>query len=144
MTHNLLNFNDTKTNIIYLTSPNCVKSLKAPPLQRGVSSIRHNGFVENLGLTFYKCINIYEHVVAVCIAAYYHLKNIHCLKRLYHIFYYNINRLHRIQNSAARIVKYTRNYYHIIQSFQNLHWLPVRLRIHFKMLLKPVINLSMT
>ena len=75
---------------------------------------------------------MHEHVTSVCRAAYYHLKNIHCLNAfltqetlvtvvhafvtsridyciflLYCISDYNINRLQRIQNSAARIVTNT-------------------------------------
>jgi len=43
--------------------------------------------------------------------------------------------LQRIQNSAARIVTNTRKYDHITPILQKLHWLPVRQRIHFKILL---------
>ena len=90
-------------------------------------------------------------------AAYYHLKNIHCLKAfltqealvtvihafvtsridycnslLYGISDYDINGLQRIQNSAARIVTNTRKCHLITPILQTLHWLPVRQRIHFK------------
>jgi len=34
---NLLRLNDNKTNILYLASPHCVKSLKTPALQMGTS-----------------------------------------------------------------------------------------------------------
>ena len=123
----------------------------------GASSITPNGSVKNLGVIFNQCINMHEHVTSVCRAAYYHLKNIHCLKAfltqespvtvvhafvtsrigycnslLYGISDYNINRLQRIQNSAARIVTTTRKYDHITTILQNLHWLPVRQRIPFQ------------
>jgi len=42
----------------------------------GASSNIPNGSVKNLGVIF----NMYEHVTSVCQAAYYHLKNIYCLK----------------------------------------------------------------
>ena len=42
LTQNLLKLNDNKTNILYLASPHCVKSLKTPALQMGVSSITLN------------------------------------------------------------------------------------------------------
>jgi len=74
--------NANKTNIIYLESPHCVKSLKTPALQMGASSITPNWSVNNLGVIFDKCINMYGHVTSVCRAAYYHLKNIHCLEAL--------------------------------------------------------------
>ena len=41
--------NDNKTNILYLTSPHCVKSLKTPALQMGVSSITPNGSKKSRG-----------------------------------------------------------------------------------------------
>ena len=52
MTQNLLKPNDNKTNILYLTSPHCVKSLKTTALQMGASSITPNGSVSNLGVIF--------------------------------------------------------------------------------------------
>jgi len=94
---------------------------------------------------------MYEHVTLVCRAAYYHLMNTHCLKTLltqetlvtivhafvtYSIYYcnslvygisdYTINRLQRIQNSAARILTNTRKYDHITPILQKLLWLPVK------------------
>ena len=45
MTQNLLKLNDNKTNILYLASPHCVKSLKTPALQMGASSIIPNGSI---------------------------------------------------------------------------------------------------
>ena len=148
MTQNLLKLNDNKTNILYLASPHCVKSLKTPAIQIGAFSITPNGSVKNLCF-FNQCINMYEHVTSVCWAAYYHLKNIHCLKTfltqealvtvvhafvtsridycnslLYGISDYNINQ--RIQNSAARIVTDTGKYDNITPILQKLHWLPVR------------------
>ena len=67
-------------NILYLASPHCVKSLTTSALRMGASSITPNGSVKNLGIIFDQCINMHEHVTSVCRAAYYHLKNIHCLK----------------------------------------------------------------
>ena len=39
MTQNLLKLNENKTNILYLASPHCVKSLKTPALQMGASRL---------------------------------------------------------------------------------------------------------
>jgi len=80
MTQNFLRLNDNKTNILYLASPHRVKSLKTPALQMGASSITPNGSVKVIGAILDQCMNMYEYVTSVCRAAYYHLKNIHCLK----------------------------------------------------------------
>jgi hypothetical protein len=44
-------------------------------------------------------------------------------------------KLQRVQNAAARLVTSTRKYDHITRILRELHWLPVKFRIHFKLLL---------
>jgi len=61
MTQNLLRLNDNKTNVIYLASPHCVKSIKTPSLQMGASSITCNRSLKYVGSYFLN---------------YYHIKNI--------------------------------------------------------------------
>ena len=46
-----------------------------------------------------------------------------------------IAKLQRLQNSAARIVSRTRKYEHITPVLIKLHWLLIKLRIQFKVLL---------
>ena len=123
-------------------------------------SITPNGSLNNLGVILDQYINMYEKVTSVCRAAYYHLNNIHCSKSfltqeslanvvhafvtfsieyckypLYGTFNYNINRLQRIQNSTARTLTNTRIYDHITPIYQKLHWLSVRQRVHFNIVL---------
>ena len=46
-----------------------------------------------------------------------------------------INKLQRVQNACARLVYNESKFYHIPPLLVNLHWLPVRYRIEFKVLL---------
>jgi len=46
-----------------------------------------------------------------------------------------LHKLQRIQNTAARIITRTRRYDHIRPVLYNLHWLPIKRRIDFKVLL---------
>ena len=46
-----------------------------------------------------------------------------------------LNKLQLIQNNAARIVKKANRYCHITPLLQDLHWLPIKFRIQFKLLL---------
>ena len=46
-----------------------------------------------------------------------------------------IAQLQRLQNSAARIVSRTKKYEHITHVLIKLHWLPIKFRIQFKVLL---------
>ncbi len=46
-----------------------------------------------------------------------------------------INNLHMVQNAAARVLTRTRKYDHISPVLSTLHWLPIKHRIDFKILL---------
>ena len=109
-------------------------------------------FDENLGM--------HQHVSKVCRTAYFHLHKIarirnylnhraactlihafitshidYCNSLLYGIPSYLLNKLQRVQNSAARLVLHLRKYEHITPALVQLHWLPVKFRINFKVLL---------
>jgi len=47
----------------------------------------------------------------------------------------SINKLQRIQNTAARIVTRTSRQSHITPILKDLHWLPVKYRVQFKILM---------
>jgi len=160
MTQNMLKLNDDKTDIIYMTSSHYAKSLKTPGLDIGESCINPSNTVKNLGVLFDKCLTMNDQVTSVCRAAYYHLKNIRSLKPflstkalitvvhafitsridycnslLYGMSDYNTNRLQKVQNCAARIVSNTRKYDHITPVLKELHWLPVKYRVWYKIIL---------
>ncbi len=46
-----------------------------------------------------------------------------------------INKLQIVQNAAARVLKRTRKHDHISPVMSTLHWLPIKHRIDFKILL---------
>ena len=46
-----------------------------------------------------------------------------------------LTKLHRAQNAAARMLTRTRKFDHISPILKQLHWLPIRQRIQFKLLL---------
>ncbi len=101
-----------------------------------------------------------SHVSSICKTAFFHLKNISKLRPmlstsnaeiLIHAFmtsrldYCNallggcsaclINKLQLVQNAAARVLTRTRKYDHISPVLSTLHWLPIKHRIDFKILL---------
>ena len=59
----------------------------------------------------------------------------YCNSLLYCVSDYNIRRLQKIQNCAARIITNTKRYDNITQVLRKLHWSPVRYRIQYKILL---------
>ena len=101
-----------------------------------------------------------HHVKKVCKNGYFHLKNIAGIRKnldkkdtekLVHAFisstldYGNallhgisgthLSKLQMLQNSAARLIEKLRKYDHIRETLIKLHWLPVKARIEFKILL---------
>jgi len=59
----------------------------------------------------------------------------HCNSLLFGLPNCELAKLQRVLNAAARLLTSTRKYDHITPVLRELHWLSVRYRIHFKMLL---------
>jgi hypothetical protein len=106
-------------------------------------------------------VNMSCHITKTCGAAFYWLHNIKRISKFLsrenlltviymplivtsRMDYYNgllyglpnteLIKLERVQNAAARLVTSTRKYDHITPILRELHWLPVKFRIHFKLL----------
>ena len=100
------------------------------------------------------------HVTKTCASAFYYLYNIRHIRkylsrestvRLVHAFItsrldycngllygapeYLIKKLQRVMNASARLVYCAPKYCHVTPLLRELHWLPVRLRVDFKILL---------
>ena len=117
--------------------------------------------IRNLGVTFDPTLSFLPHVNHITKTAFFHLRNIARLRpslsptaaeTLIHAFitsrldYCNsilygttnkvLNKLQYVQNSAARLpTNTTCSSDHITPVLHDLHWLPVKHRIHFKILL---------
>ena len=116
--------------------------------------------VRNLGVIFDPSLSFQSHIKSVTKSAFHHLKNISRLRSslsdsvtetLIHAFvtsrldYCNgvlsgvpsktLDRLQYVQNSAARVLTRTKPWQHITPTLIHLHWLPVKFRIQYKLLL---------
>ena len=114
----------------------------------------------NLGVIFDQDLSFTSHIKQISKSAFFHLRNIakirHILtqrdaERLVHAFvtsrldYCNsllsgcpntsLKSLQLIQNAAARVLTRTRKMDHISPVLASLHWLPVKSRVEFKVLL---------
>ena len=156
---NKLKLNDNKTEVIHITS-RFRTTEPINPIVIGNSAISPSDAARNLGVIFDKHMSMKAHVNKLCQSASFALRAIgqirHYLDRasaekLVHAFvtsrldYCNsllyglpdklINKLQRVQNSAARLVTRSKKRNHISHILQDLHWLPVKKRIVFKILL---------
>ena len=116
--------------------------------------------IRNLGSWFDSNFTMRSHVTKTCKAALYHLYNINRIRRflsreltesliyafvtsrldycnalLYGVPNNLIYKLQRVQNAAARLVFRAPRFCHITPLFVELHWLPVKFRIDFKIIL---------
>lgn len=160
MKGNHLKLNDSKTEFLVLGSKTQLRKIKNHGIKIGDTIIEASSSARNIGAIFDSNMNMKEHVNALCRACYFHIRNIgkvrHCLTKdaaatlmhafvsskldhmnvlLYGLPKYLIERLQKIQNNGARIVEKKKRREHISPVLKHLHWLPINVRIEFKMLL---------
>ena len=158
MSCNFLMLNSEKTKIIVLGPKNLRDSMSTATLD-GIT-LASSTTVRNLGVIFDQDLSFNSHIKQTSRTAFFHLRNITKIRRilsktdaekLIHAFvtsrldYCNsllsgcpnksIKTLQLIQNAAARVLTGTRKRDHISPVLASLHWLPVKFRIEFKILL---------
>ena len=123
----------------------------------GDSNIVSSNSARNLEVIFDKCINLDYYISSVCKSTYFHLRNIggirnilsndacaqlihslvtvrldYCNSILYGLSDNILYHLQKIQNTAAIILARLPRLSHISATLFDLHWLPIRYRITFK------------
>ena len=160
MIKNKLKINDDKTEFLIISSPYSRSSIPDCKLRVGTSEIERSLSAKNLGVMFDSHVSMESHIGLVCQSLHFHLKNIGDVRHLLteeatnqivhslissRLDYCNslmfglpdslIQRLQRMQNIAARIVPRCSKFSHFTPVLKSLHWLPVKSRIQFKILL---------
>jgi hypothetical protein len=161
MSQNKLKLNAAKTEIILLGPKKDLSTINITTISVAgtpVSVSLHP--IRNLGAILDPQLNMASHVNNTVKTANYHLRNVGRVRQLLTIEtakqviqslvisrldYCNsllagtptslIEKLQHVQNKAARIITKTRKHDHITPVLKDLHWLPVRCRINFKILL---------
>ena len=161
MINHKLKINDSKTEFLII----CSQFSKVTPsnltVTVGDTEISSSDKARNLGVIFDSFMNLEPHITQVCRVAYMHLSTVRKIRnfltdetasQLIHAFitsridYCNsilygmpdtiLSDLERIQNTAARILtKCGDRNYPSINLLKKLHWLPVRERITYKILI---------
>jgi len=124
------------------------------------SEMKTSANARDLGVTLDQCLTMSTHVSSLCKSASFVLKRIgnirqyldqpsteklvhafmsskldYCNSLLYGLPDKGISKIQRVQNSATRLVTKARRADHIMPILCKLHWLPVRKRFIFKILL---------
>jgi len=156
---NMLMLNDSKTEILHFKS-RFVQSVDIPSIQIGDSEVETTSAARNLGVILDSNMTMSNHVKSICKSASFALYRIGKIRnfldqqsteKLVHAFITSrldscnsllfglpdseLDKLQRVQNSAARLVTRVRGRCHMKPVLRRLHWLPIRKRILFKILL---------
>ena len=161
MSQNKLKLNADKTEVLVMGTPQMRAKISIPSITvNGVIVPVLNEPVGNLGAVFDPNMNMSAHVSKGIKSANYHLRNIGKIRKFLNtdttksaivslvtsrLDYCNgllcgitdemLCRLQKVQNNAARVVSGSKKYDHITPVLKDLHWLPIRKRIEFKILL---------
>lgn len=160
MTANMLKLNNDKTEFFIAISPHNKQRMPPVTLQVGPDIIHSSETVRNLGVIFDTHMTMTSHISSICGSLNTHLRNITRIRRyldsdtcnhivrslvLSRLDYGNalllgsnqtdIARLQRLQNWGAKLIFRATKYDHASPFLQQLHWLPVKERIAFKILM---------
>ena len=155
-----LKLNDEKTEVIMITSPHCRNKLSLSNFQVDNTNVIPASSVRNIGAIFDNSMSMKTHINNVCKSVSFHLHNIGKVRKyitrkaceqLVHslvssrIDYANsllfgvpesqTKRLQHLFSIAARIITLSSKTDHITPILRTLHWLPVKQRIVYKILL---------
>lgn len=155
MAINFLSFNANKTEVMIFGGTNGTRSIELGALAQYNKSV-----ITNLGVKIDADLNFDSQIRAVVKTGFFQLRQLAKVKpfveqrqfeTVIHAFitsrldYCNalfvgvsgssLARLQMVQNAAARLLTGVRKYEHITPVLASLHWLPVRYRINFKILL---------
>ncbi len=155
----MLKLNNDKTEVMLFSSRYCQQTA-SPSVRIGDDVITPSSSVRNLGVTYDKSLTMDKHINAVSRSCYAQLRNIgqirrfldqdstkslihalvtsrldYCNALLYGLPDVAVAKLQRIQNTAARIITRTSRYEHITPVLQGLHWLPIKRRMEYKIIM---------
>ena len=160
MRDNFLKLNDEKTEFMLFGSSSQLAKISVPHITIGDTDVSVASKARDLGVIFDSTMSLDSHVSSVVRCTSFHIHTIGKIRKyltskaaeqivhsvitsrldmgnalLFGLPQSQIDRLQRIQNSAARIVTLSRKACHITPVLRELHWLPVKFRIIYKMLL---------
>jgi len=158
MIRNKLKLNNDKSDVLFLRARHRpLPSIGS--LMVGNETISPKCSARNIGVIFDDTLSMEKQVTSMCKGAFFHLRNIakvrrylsydacetlihalitmkldYCNSILYGIPDYLIKKLQYAQNSAARLLTYTKKSSSITPILYDIHWLPIKFRIDFKIL----------
>ena len=155
-----LMLNDDKTEFLIIGTRQQLAKVNINCIRVGSTDVCPVTVARNLGSWFDEQLTMSTHISKLCGVAFYHLHNIkrirkylsrestemlvrafitscvdYCNSSFYGLPSYQLNKLQRVLNASAWLVFNMPSFCHISPLLRGLHWLPVKARIQFKILL---------
>ena len=152
--------NDNKTEFLIIGTPQQLEKVEIMSIRVGNSNVYPVPTARNLGSRFDSRLSKSKHITKICVSSFFYLYNIrrirnylsqtstetliyacvssrlnYCNSLLYRLPDSLLNKLQRVQNSSARLIFNEHKFCHTTPLMMELHWLPIRFRIEFKILL---------
>lgn len=160
MASNRLFINDSQIEFKIISSRKQLAKISVDSVRVGDAIIKPVTSVRNLGVWFDQHMKMSDHIGKICSKAFYSLYNLrqirkcltdeacktlvyalvtchldYCNALLHDFSQYQQQRLQRVLNAAARLICRLPKYYHISPVLKDLHWLPIKYRVIFKITL---------
>ena len=160
MRQDQLMLNDDKTEFLIIGTRQQLSKVSIQSMMIGQTEVSPVASARNLGTWFNTHLDMGTHITKTCSSALYYLYNLrhirkylsresteklvhafissrldYCNSLLYGILEYQIIKLQRVMNASARLIYRVHKFCHITPLLAELHWLPVRSKIHYKILL---------
>lgn len=160
MSEDKLLLNADKTDFLLIGTKQQLAKVNLSHISVGASEVAPQSAARNLGVWFDSNLSMSTHISKTSSSGFYFLYNIrrirkyltreltetlihafissrvdYCNSLLYGLPKCQLNKLQRVQNAAARLVFQESKYCRISPLLRSLHWLPVKYRIDFKVLL---------
>lgn len=157
MSKNFLKLNAEKTEVLIVHRPGPTALYVPSSISLFNNTVACCKSARNLGVIFDEQLNLNDHISSVCKKAFYQIHLIskvrkyltedaaktlvqcnvmtildYCNVLLSGLPAAQINRLQRVQNCAARVIKNLQRKNHITPAMKDLHWLPIKYRICYK------------
>ena len=159
MKENKLKLNEDKTELLIIRPAKLSHKVTIDSIKIGDCIVQSSSIAKNLGATFDQTMSLDPHITSLVRTCNFQLRSIGqarkylttaATEKVIHAFIssrldcgnsllkglpdYQLQRLQRIQNSAARILTRTKKFDHISPILRSLHWLKVSDRIDYKIL----------
>ena len=157
---NMLKLNDDKTELLIIYPKSSDLDSLPDSVDVGNITIKAATEARNLGVIFDSTMSSGKHVASICRSAYFHLHAIgrirkfldqQSTKQLVHALVLSrldtcnsllgglpsnlLQRLQQVQNMCARIIMLSNKRDHATPLMKELHWLPIKCRINYKLLM---------